>query len=243
MNDDILLTREQIGSALDYSDPDVALSKLHKKHHDRLDDLSVVTKLVSTDGKSYQTRLYSDRGIMEICRWSRQPKANQFMDWVWDIVSQYRNGSFTNTQLDLQPLADAITNLTNVTANMQQDISTLRHQMDQQQKQIPKKKFTYWTSKMFPKYRLLMDYFEIDRKELFHHLFTELQNTYPDLDLNQLQEDYCFKNGLDTCYTMDVIEHTKTVRELFQSLVDSLLAKYNLYNDDQSLRRSTIFDD
>lgn len=23
---------------------------------------------------------------MEICRFSRQPKANRFMDWVWDIV-------------------------------------------------------------------------------------------------------------------------------------------------------------
>lgn len=72
MNDDILLTREQIGQALEYSNPDVALSKIHKKHSDRLDQLSVVTKLVSTDGKMYDTTLYTERGIMEICRWSRQ---------------------------------------------------------------------------------------------------------------------------------------------------------------------------
>ena len=52
MNDDILLTREQIGIALEYSDPNVALSKIHKKHKDRLDELSVVTKLESTDGKN-----------------------------------------------------------------------------------------------------------------------------------------------------------------------------------------------
>ena len=80
MNDDILLTREQIGQALEYVDPRVAISKIHKKHKDRLDELSVVTKLVATDGKLYDTTLYTQRGIMEICRWSRQPKANQFMD-------------------------------------------------------------------------------------------------------------------------------------------------------------------
>ena len=28
---------------------------------------------------------------MEICRWSRQPLANKFMDWVWDIVEKYRS--------------------------------------------------------------------------------------------------------------------------------------------------------
>ena len=30
MNDDILLTREQIGRALEYANPDVALSIIHK---------------------------------------------------------------------------------------------------------------------------------------------------------------------------------------------------------------------
>ena len=80
INDDILLTREQIGTALEYKNPDVALSIIHKKHKDRLDHLSVVIKTISTDGKSYDTIFYSQRGVMEICRWSRQPKANIFMD-------------------------------------------------------------------------------------------------------------------------------------------------------------------
>lgn len=36
---------------------------------------------------------YTQRGIMEICRWSRQPKANDFMDWVWDVIENYRKGN------------------------------------------------------------------------------------------------------------------------------------------------------
>ena len=38
MNDDILLTREQIGQALEYSDPMNAIYKIHKRHQDRLDN-------------------------------------------------------------------------------------------------------------------------------------------------------------------------------------------------------------
>ena len=50
MNDDIIRTREQIGSALEYSDQDVALSKIQKKDKDRLDKLSVVKKIKCKDG-------------------------------------------------------------------------------------------------------------------------------------------------------------------------------------------------
>ena len=57
---------------------------------------------------------------------------------------------------------------------IQQDISSIKEQQTQTQKQIPKKSFSRWTSKMFPKYQLLMDYFGIDRKELYHNLFFEL---------------------------------------------------------------------
>ena len=64
-NKEILLTREQIGTALEYSNPRVALSKIHKRHADRLNKLSVVTKLYTTDGKEYETILYTQKGIME----------------------------------------------------------------------------------------------------------------------------------------------------------------------------------
>lgn len=53
MNDNILLTREQIGSAPEYRDPSTAITKIHRRHKDRLDQFSVVAKLVSTDGREY----------------------------------------------------------------------------------------------------------------------------------------------------------------------------------------------
>lgn len=118
-------------------------------------------------------------------------------------------------------------------------------QIQQSAQQLPKKSFSHWTSMMFPKYQLLMDYFDITRKELYHNLYIELQNTYPDIDLKQEQDDYCYENGLDNCFTLDVIEHNKNIRNLFESIVNNLLDKYNLIeiNSETSGRRRTIFDD
>lgn len=44
VNDDVLLTREQIGQALEYSNPVKAIQKIHLKHKDRLDKLSMLIK-------------------------------------------------------------------------------------------------------------------------------------------------------------------------------------------------------
>ena len=109
---------------------------------------------------------------------------------------------------------------------------------------LPKKKWSYWASKMYPKYQLLTDYFHISNTELYKNLYMELQNTYPDIDLNQEIDDYCYENKLESACTLDVIEHNLTLRKLFESVVDSLLNKYNLadtYNINTRIK--TIFDD
>lgn len=49
MNDDILLTREQIGQALEYTNPIKAIQKNHDKHKDRLDELSIRIKSETLD--------------------------------------------------------------------------------------------------------------------------------------------------------------------------------------------------
>ena len=195
MNDDILLTREQIGSALEYSNPLKAIQKIHLKHRDRLDPLSMKCKEIRYPqsggaGIPVETTYYTERGIMEICRWSTKKKANQFME-----------------------------------------------------KQIPKKKFSPWTKRMFSKYKLLMEHFDVTLKDLYHNLFLEFQNLYPDIDLVQQQEDYCFENGLENCYTMEVIEHNKDLRTLFEQMVDDLLDRYELKSDsnEEYTVRKTIF--
>jgi phage antirepressor YoqD-like protein len=93
-NKEVWMTRKQIGEALEYSDPQKAIDKIHAKQKERLDLFSVTTKLVGTDGKLYDTYLYSAKGVFEICRRSRQAKADEFFDWVWDIIDGLRTGSY-----------------------------------------------------------------------------------------------------------------------------------------------------
>lgn len=71
----------------------------------------------------------------------------------------------------------------------------------------------------------------------------ELQNTYPDIDLNQTIDDYCYENKLKSAYTLDVIEHNLTLRKAYENIVDTLLNKYNLSDGNYETRYTTIFDD
>lgn len=242
MNDDILLTREQIGQALEYSNPQKAIDNIHSKHRNRLDELSVTTKLRATDGKCYNTMLYTERGIMEICRWSRQKNANMFMDWTWDIIEKYRHNKLTP---DLSQITSTLTSITNTLTTLTQTIASMQQEINflKKPQQLPKKKWPYWSTKMFPKYQLLTDYFQISYKELYKNLYNEMKNTYPDIDLNQEIDDYCYENHLESCYTLDVIEHNKTLRKLFESIVDNLLEQNNLTDTNNiNTKIPTIFD-
>lgn len=95
-SDEFYMTREQVGTALEYSDPRVAITKIHTRNADRLNPLSTSTKLVTVEGERTVERemfVYNLRGVMEICRFSRQPKADKFMDFVWNVMESLYNGN------------------------------------------------------------------------------------------------------------------------------------------------------
>ena len=103
--DNFYMTREQIGAALEYKDPQNGIDVLHGRHKDRLEHFSVPVSLRATDGKIYDTIVYNRKGVFKICRWSRQPKANAFMDWAWDILDGLITGRY---KLELRRLEDKL---------------------------------------------------------------------------------------------------------------------------------------
>ncbi len=110
-NGEIFMTREQIGTALEYGEPSDAIRKIHERNKKRLDKFSVMDKLSGTDGKLYDTYIYSAKGIYEICRHSSQPKADAFYDWVYEAIESIRKtgGHVNNDDLFLEtylPFAD-----------------------------------------------------------------------------------------------------------------------------------------
>lgn len=97
-DNDIFMTRDQIGEALEYSEPRKAIAKIHERNKGRLDRFSVVTKLTTTDGKQYETTIYSEKGIYEITRFSKQPKADAFYDFVYELMEGIRKEEISITQ-------------------------------------------------------------------------------------------------------------------------------------------------
>lgn len=126
---DFFMTRQQIGEALEYSDPRVAIAKLHASHKERLDKFSGVTATVTPEGGTQKTVIYSSKGIYEICRWSKQPKADEFYDFIYDLLEQLRTG-----QSKVVPFSkdQAIIEALRQTANLMeenQSIKTEQHEI------------------------------------------------------------------------------------------------------------------
>ncbi|MBR2208888.1 MAG: hypothetical protein IJ859_08810 [Synergistaceae bacterium] len=98
-------TREQIGQLLEYSNPRDSIAKIHQRNQGRLDKFSGVVKLSTPNGGTQATTVYSFKGLLEICRYSNQPKADAVMDFLYDIADEIRKtGSYgaKNKTVELQ---------------------------------------------------------------------------------------------------------------------------------------------
>ena len=172
-------------------------------------------------------------------------KLELYQDKCADVLASVFIDHKTVSDMNMQLITETLNTVTNTLTTLTQTITAMQQEINflKKPQQLPKKKWSYWSAKMYPKYQLLTDYLHITHKELYKNLYSELQNTYPDIDLNQEIDDFCYENKLDSAYTLDVIEHNLTLRKLFESVVDNLLNKYNLadtYNI--NTRISTIFD-
>lgn len=95
IENEFYMTRRQIGEALGYVKADDAIQQIHNRNKDRLDPLSTTLTLGGVEGNRWvnrNTRVYTLRGVMEICRFSRQPNADKFMDFVWDVMESLYHG-------------------------------------------------------------------------------------------------------------------------------------------------------
>lgn len=103
----IYMSRTQIGYALGYKDPSNAILRIHQRHYKRLDEMSVevkgaqfVTPYPNKD-KNAHTFMYTAKGVFEICRHSNQPHADEFYDWVYKVVIEIaKNGYYVATEKD-----------------------------------------------------------------------------------------------------------------------------------------------
>lgn len=86
----ILFTAEEVGRHLGYGDPAHAIHKLYRSNQNELKLYTVETKTVSTDGKSYATRAFTEEGVYILSMLARTNKAKHFRAKVALLLRRIR---------------------------------------------------------------------------------------------------------------------------------------------------------
>ena len=98
---EMYMTAGQLGECLDYAEPVIAINKVVSRNpYLKSEEFSVITKLVSTDGKQYNTRVFTEDGIYEVTMLSKTEKAKQFRAWVRKLLKSLRSGEVTAVKTD-----------------------------------------------------------------------------------------------------------------------------------------------
>ena len=103
----IYMSRTQIGYALQYKNPQDAIKKIHLRHYEKLQQryVEVVGDNLSPRprdlGKKTSIFMYDERGILDVIRWSTTEIADQYFDWVYDIIQSIKkNGYYITYEKD-----------------------------------------------------------------------------------------------------------------------------------------------
>ena len=99
-DENIYMSRTQIGYALQYKDPSNAIRNIHARHYKRLDNFSVevttaqIERVSKHQSKDKLTFMYTAKGIFEICRHSNQSVADDFYDYVYSVVIEIMENGY-----------------------------------------------------------------------------------------------------------------------------------------------------
>lgn len=103
----IYMSRTQIGYALQYKQPQNAITIIHKRYPELLDRESVeidrvnMTPSIKHHRNNEKIVMYNEKGIYTIVRKSNQPVADEYFDWVYETIQSIkRNGYYISSEKD-----------------------------------------------------------------------------------------------------------------------------------------------
>lgn len=243
-NNEYLVTREQIGRALGYKNPANAIKNIHLKHKERLDKFSTQLTLGYVEGNRYVEReriLYNRKGIMEICRWSRQPLADKFMDWCWEIMDRLISNSLNNVTLSREEYSmivnavNEVGQLNKVNEQLARQLQIISAQNTTMQDKlsrmwqkimliVPPVHYSSWKNKMSQKIvslaKILGYTNDDDRKSIYGDIYSMMRLDY-DIDLDSYKENYLLsQTDYKNVAMIDVIDSDTVLRDIFEEIVD-----------------------
>lgn len=103
---DTWFTAEQIGAALGYSEPAIAINKIYRRHADELVRHTSQTSLVYEAGKR-EARVFTEQGVYLLTMFSRKPRAAAFRAFLADLMRDLRRGELHLVDNDGRPVMGA----------------------------------------------------------------------------------------------------------------------------------------
>lgn len=218
-NDEYFITREQIGRALGYSNPANAIKNIHLKHKERLDKFSTWLTLGYVEGGRYVEReriLYSRKGIMEICRWSRQPVADEFMDWCYDVIENLiiNKATSSNTPTMSKETAAQIVSAANNISHIAQMLTTI----------TPPVLYSKWKTDVSIQIRNLASHMGNNTNDGVRTIYGEIYKTMRekyDMPVDKFKQQYIEKHDITyNPYAIDIVDDTPELKELFTKILN-----------------------
>lgn len=249
VNEEYFITREQIGRALGYSNPRKAIEQIHMRHKDRIDKFSCVIKSeisrspqsdptskdsslqsegIDSNGSIQERTFYSRKGVMEICRWSRQPVADKFMDWVWEVIDDLIAESIQNSS---NTISKEIVDTVN-------EISASVKEIERAVAQRSRCSFHYsrWRSKVARKAKVLAYIHNLNTmqnldtnesiKKIYGQIYFDMKLIYGK-NIADYKEEYLNQfpdiDGIPS--GIEIVEYFGELRELFDNIINERLIR------------------
>lgn len=194
-----------------------------------VDDEDKTTALIQGTGSNYKskTTIINESGVYSLVLGSKLPSAKKFKRWITSEVlpSIRKTGGYNTEELE----------------KIKSELSEIRTELIKATK--PKKTYSFWFSRMHPKYKLIEESLGITRGALYREILKELTNRY-DLDTFQIEKDYLFENGLDKCYPLDPYQAVAQYRLFIEEIVDKYLLDNGLATKEELVTQrqfKTIF--
>ena len=90
---EMFMTAEQLGNCLKYQYARESINKLvSRNEYLRNEEFSAEVKLTSTDGKEYETRVFTEDGIYEVTMLAKTEKAKEFRAFIRNLLKSLRKG-------------------------------------------------------------------------------------------------------------------------------------------------------
>lgn len=135
-DDDVFMTINQLAACLGYTSRNGIEQLMSRNKYLKNKAFSVTDKMSGTDGKSYETRIFTEDGIYEVSFLAKTEKAKEFRAWVRMVLKSLRSGKARIVGMTEYQQMMAATRAENARIRKAQILERLAGQYDGTYKQV-----------------------------------------------------------------------------------------------------------